>query len=215
MLCSCVVQCVSSCTERQCGLNKVVTKGITAPLEVFYTGDFLPSRIPWAGLKFVSEHRVSLSGPDSPSQALWWCACIKKTGAGSLMVPGFCHCNRRLCVQARSGAGACAAPGTCAWANLCASTWAKSSPPRKRCAFSGSSICASLAPASAAKGHTYARMGTFDRYSLVAVPGASPTTILKRWFSSLYMMAHVGAALLREPRLRLDPTRLVRLQHCN
>ena len=34
----CVAQCVSSCQERQCELNKVVTKGITAPLEVFYTG---------------------------------------------------------------------------------------------------------------------------------------------------------------------------------
>ena len=34
-----MVQCVSSCQERQCELNKVVTKGITSPLEVFYTGE--------------------------------------------------------------------------------------------------------------------------------------------------------------------------------
>ena len=34
-----MVQCVSSCQERQCEQNKVVTKGVSAPLEVFYTGE--------------------------------------------------------------------------------------------------------------------------------------------------------------------------------
>jgi len=34
-----MVQCVSTCQERQCEQNKVVTKGVSAPLEVFYTGE--------------------------------------------------------------------------------------------------------------------------------------------------------------------------------
>ncbi len=34
------MQCVSGCEERLCELNKVVTNGISAPLEVFYTGEF-------------------------------------------------------------------------------------------------------------------------------------------------------------------------------
>lgn len=33
-----VLQCVSACTDRLCAQNKVVTQGITAPLEVFHTG---------------------------------------------------------------------------------------------------------------------------------------------------------------------------------
>ena len=33
-----MLQCVSACTDRLCAQNKVVTQGITAPLEVFHTG---------------------------------------------------------------------------------------------------------------------------------------------------------------------------------
>ena len=46
----CVMQCVSSCTERQCSQNKVVSRGIQAPLEVFYTGELPMHQPPLPGM---------------------------------------------------------------------------------------------------------------------------------------------------------------------
>ena len=36
MMTASVLQCVSACKDRLCAQNKVVTQGITAPLEVFH-----------------------------------------------------------------------------------------------------------------------------------------------------------------------------------